>query len=190
MELSTLYHNFHRVLLNFIKSKISNEQDAEDILHDVFIKIVNNIDRVSDKEKLKSWIYSITRNAIIDYYRSNVKYKTTTIDDTFNNLFTDEEYIDTSKGLECCLTNFIQQLPDDYRNIIIDVELNNIKQKDLTDKYNLAYSSVRSKVQRGREKLKKLLVDCCDIKWDSRGNIIEVDSRSTCHANNSTSCKN
>ncbi len=180
MELTAIYNRFYHVLLGFIKSKVSNEQDAEDILQNVFIKIFTNIDKVSNKEKLQSWIYTVARNAIIDYYRTHSKNKTTSIEDDFSDSFTDEEYIDTTKGLECCLLEFINELPDDYRNIIIDVELKNIKQKDLTEKYNLAYSSIRSRVQRGREKIKGHLLACCDIKWDNRGNILEVSSHNTC----------
>ena len=74
----------------------------------------------------------------------------------------------------------MNKLPDEYREIIIDVELNGVKQKDLAAKYDLAYPSIRSRVQRGREKLKQVLLDCCHIQWDNRGNILEVKSKPAC----------
>ena len=180
MELATIYTEFHKVLLGFIKSKVNNHEDAEDILQNVFIKVAGGLGDLNKKEKLHSWIYSITRNSIIDYYRSSTNKKSISFEEDTAKGFTNEDYIDTTKGLDCCLIDIVNQLPDEYRDIIIDVEINGIKQKDLVEKYQLAYPSIRSRIQRGREKLKQLLLDCCNIQWDTRGNILEVRSKSAC----------
>ena len=44
---------------------------TEDILQDVFIKIHLKIDTLKDESKIKPWLYQITRNRIMDYYRQN-----------------------------------------------------------------------------------------------------------------------
>ncbi len=187
MEIATIYKDFHQVLLGFIKSKVSNQQDAEDILQDVFVKVATGLGSLGRKEKLQSWIYAIARNAIIDYYRVNAKKGNVTMEDDFSDQFTEEEYNDTTKGLDCCLMNFVRQLPEEYRDIIIDVEFNGIKQKDLSAKYDLAYPTLRSRVQRGRERLKQILLECCHIQWDRRGNILNVESRPACTSNDGCS---
>lgn len=190
MELATIYTDFHKVLLGFIKSKVNNHQDAEDILQNVFVKVATGVDDLNRREKLQSWIYTIARNSIVDYYRSNTTKKSIAIEDDILESFSDDEYNDTTKGLDCCLINFVDQLPEEYRNVILDVEMNGLKQKDLTEKYGLAYSSIRSRVQRGRDKLKQLLLECCNIQWDTRGNILDVQSRSRCNSDDDKSCKN
>jgi RNA polymerase sigma-70 factor (ECF subfamily) len=76
----------------------------------------------------------------------------------------------------------ISLLPDQYRDIVVDAELKGLKQKELADKYNMPYSSMRSRVQRGRERLKQLFYNCCHIETDKRGNVIEAQSRSGCDA--------
>lgn len=174
MELAAIYTEFHQVLLRFIKSKVKNHHDAEDILQNVFIKIASGVNDLERKEKLQSWVFAIARNAIADYYRSSITKKNLPLDDNSTDNFAEEVYNDTTKGLDCCLINFVNQLPVEYRNIIIDVEMKGIKQKDLVEKYQLAYPSIRSRVQRGRERLKQILLDCCDIKSDNRGNILDV----------------
>ena len=83
----------------------------------------------------------------------------------------------------------MNQLPGEYRDIIIDVEMKGMKQKDLVEKYGLAYSSIRSRVQRGREKLKQILLECCHIEWDNRGNILDVTSRAACEKEETGDCK-
>lgn len=181
MELAAIYTEFHRVLLAFIKGRVNHHQDAEDILQNVFIKLSSGISSLERKEKLQSWIYTIARNSIIDYYRSRSNKNGSYSVDAFDeDNFTEEEYNDTTKGLDCCLTNFVMQLPEEYRNIIIDVEIKGMKQKELGEMYNLAYPSIRSRVQRGREKLKQILLECCHVKSDNRGNVLEVVAKTKC----------
>src|SRR3990170_4532206 len=188
MELAAIYTQFHQVLFGFVKSKVNNHQDAEDIVQNIFITVANGVNDLNRKEKLQSWIYAIARNSIIDYYRTTHK-KNYSLEEDIAENFTSEEYNDTTKGLDCCLIDFVNQLPDEYRDIIIDVEMKGIKQKDLAEKYNLAYPSIRSRVQRGREKLKQILLNCCHIEWDNRGNILDVVSRPACEKEESGQCK-
>jgi RNA polymerase sigma-70 factor (ECF subfamily) len=189
MELASIYSQFHQILFGFIKSKVNNYQDAEDILQNVFIKIASGLSGLEREEKLQNWIYTIARNSIIDYYRTEKNKQAFSLESQIEETFTELEYNDTTKGLDGCLRGLLNQLPEDYRNIMIDVEMKGIKQKDLAEKYNLAYPSIRSRVQRGREKLKQLLLDCCHIKWDSRGNILDVASRPNCEKDPSGDCK-
>lgn len=56
-------------LLNFIRSKVSNLEDAEDILQDVLYQFVNGYDTIESIEKATSWLFSVARNKIIDLYR-------------------------------------------------------------------------------------------------------------------------
>jgi RNA polymerase sigma-70 factor (ECF subfamily) len=174
MEINTIHSQFHNILRNYIVARVNNRDDAADILQEVFIKIASNLHSLTGDEKLKSWIFTITKNAIIDYYRKNATNRTTSMtENTMDNMHIETDF-DATKGLEKCLEGFIQRLPEEYRDIIIDSEIKGIKQKDLIEKYNLAYPSVRSRVQRGRSRLKDMLLACCKVELDSRGSVLEV----------------
>ena len=105
--------------------------------------------------------------------------KKVAIEDEVDHLF-DSDDPDPTKGLDQCMQTMIGLLPDDYRSIIIDSEINGIKQKDLAEKYGMAYPSMRSRIQRGRERLKQLFYNCCHIETDKHGNIIEAQGRTDC----------
>jgi RNA polymerase sigma-70 factor, ECF subfamily len=188
MEINRIHSEFHNLLHNFIASRLRNKEDADDILQEVFIKIAAKINSLENGEKLKSWIFSITRNTIIDYYRKNSRNKTSDINENILEIIPEEQEADSTKGLDTCLTGFIEKLPSDYRDIIIDSELKGIKQKDLAEKYDLAYSSVRSRVQRGRGRLKEMLLQCCKIETDMLGNILEATSRNPKENNCGKNC--
>lgn len=180
MEVAGIYTQFYSSLLSFIRSKIKLKEDAEDILQNVFVKISTNVDKLADEEKIQSWVYTITRNAIIDYYRVNAKAKQVSVDEAMEDSLSEQETIDSTKGLDHCMTGMINLLPEEYRDIIIDSEIKGIKQKDLAEKYSMAYPSMRSRVQRGRERLKQLFYNCCHIETDRLGNVLEAQSRNDC----------
>jgi RNA polymerase sigma-70 factor (ECF subfamily) len=181
MEVAGIYTQFHNSLLSFIRSKIKSREDAEDILQNVFIKISANVNGLADEEKLQSWIFTITRNAIIDYYRAHASKKSVSIEEDQEENMLDDIQTDPTKGLDQCINTMINLLPDEYKSIIIDSELKGIKQKDMAEKYGMAYPSMRSRVQRGRERLKQLLYNCCHIETDRHGNVLEARGRTDCN---------
>jgi RNA polymerase sigma factor (sigma-70 family) len=56
-------------LLGFIRSRVSNTEEAEDILQDVFYQFVAGFDGIESIDRITSWLYSVARNKIIDRYR-------------------------------------------------------------------------------------------------------------------------
>ncbi len=174
MEITNIHQQFHDSLQRYILSKVGKKEDAEDILQEVFIKISLKKDSISNQEKIQNWIFTIARNAVIDYYRKSSGKQNLGYTDTHSEDIAHENDPDATKGLETCLESFIEKLPEEYRDIIIDSELKNIRQKELALKYNMAYPSLRSRVQRGRERLKKMFVNCCVIELDKRGNVLDA----------------
>lgn len=180
MEVGIVYTQFRQSLLNYIRSKIHSTEDAKDILQNVFAKISMNVSALGEKENIQHWLFIVTRNAIIDYYRVHTAKQNLLLDESAAAYTAEEELHDTTQGLDQCLNNMIELLPDDYRSIVKDSELKGIKQKDLAKKYNMPYSSLRSRVQRGRERLKELFHDCCYIETDARGNVLESRPKTSC----------
>lgn len=184
MEINKIHNQFNIVLHNYIKARVNDSDDAADILQEVFIKIASKLDSLIEGEKLKSWIFSITRNTIIDYYRKKGNTKIFELTERMTDKMIEEQNFDAIQGLDGCLRSFIQQLPDEYREIIIDSEINGDKQIDLVGKYGLAYPTIRSRIQRGRSRLKEMLLNCCKIDVDSRGNVMNVTSKKECGSRN------
>lgn len=56
-------------LLAFIRNRVADRQDAEDILQDVFVQFVNGYQAIESLEKATSWLFQVARNKIIDKYR-------------------------------------------------------------------------------------------------------------------------
>lgn len=165
----------YQSLLHFVKKRVNNQHDAEDLTQEVFLKLAKS--DLGSIQNVKSWIYAIARNTITDYYRK----KKIPVDniDTFD-LVIEEAGKSVVEELSCCIERYVDQLPDDYRAIIRLSELENVPQKEIAIQLNMNYATVRSKVQRGRKKLKVIFGECCTFKQGGRGSILEYTNRDSC----------
>jgi RNA polymerase sigma-70 factor (ECF subfamily) len=168
----SIWDEFSIPLKAFIKKHINNDQDVEDVLQTIFLKIHNNIDNLAKIDKEKNWIYTITRNTIYDFYRSQKHelYIDNLSEDTFCN---QQEEDSLNYEMAQCLKNMIQYLPDKYKQALILTEFENLTQRDLARQLGLSISGAKSRVQRGRAMLKEMILNCCSIEQDHRGNIID-----------------
>ncbi len=56
-------------LLRFIRSRVSEPEDAEDILQDIFVQALRNLNALQAVDNLLGWLYTAARNRIVDWYR-------------------------------------------------------------------------------------------------------------------------
>lgn len=70
-EFEQIYARFKDKVARYIYGKIPNEHDAEDLISDVFVKVFKGFSGFDEtKASLSTWIYRITQNTVIDYYRT------------------------------------------------------------------------------------------------------------------------
>ncbi|WP_438446534.1 RNA polymerase sigma factor SigZ [Gorillibacterium sp. sgz5001074] len=187
MEMETLWGAFHEPLKAFITRRVSNEQEAEDILQDVFLKIFTKMDSLRDEESLKPWIYQITRHSIIDNYRKRKPVGDQLLHDLPEFIESNESNLNME--LSACLRPMIQQLPDKYREAIELTELEGLSQVELSQKLGISFSGAKSRVQRGRQKLKDIISACCHLELDRYGNVLEIESKDASPKCNSCGCQ-
>jgi len=175
--LESIWKKFNRELYNFILSKVKDRDSAKDILQETFIKIQKNIHTLKDDKSLKFWIYRITYNSIIDYFRG--KNNLNEYDKNCENTPQPEpeDSNENNSKLSECVVPFINQLPLIYKEALTLTEFENYSQLELADHLGISYSGAKSRVQRAKVKLKELFEDCCNISYDKYGNIIEFHSR-------------
>ncbi len=170
-----LYRDLHGRLRAFIRSRVRDDQAADDILHDVFLKIHLRIDQLRSSDRIESWLYSITRNAIADHQKKRVE---TDLD--VEQLAQDAEAGDAYHKLGLSLQAMIDRLPDTYRDAIRKTELENLSQRELAQTLGISFSGAKSRVQRGREMLKELLLECCHFDFDHLGSLIDYQPHACC----------
>lgn len=169
-----IWQEYHHKLHGFIQSRVGDTSLADDILQDVFARIHSRIDSLRDSGKIQSWIYQITRNAIIDFYRS--RKMTEELPESLSNIEMDTNE-KTRKEISNWLLPMIKSLPDIYQQALTLSEIEGLPQKEVAKKLGLSLPGAKARIQRGRVLLKKTLVDCCSYKFDRKGNVIDYESK-------------
>ncbi|MDA8226295.1 MAG: sigma factor-like helix-turn-helix DNA-binding protein [Desulfitobacterium hafniense] len=73
----------------------------------------------------------------------------------------------------------VDSLPETYKQAILLTEFQNMTQKELSEKLGISISGAKSRVQRGRKMLKEMLLGCCQLEVDRRGNIIDYQHKNS-----------
>ncbi|MCS3801586.1 RNA polymerase sigma factor SigZ [Niastella sp. OAS944] len=170
-QIQEIWTDLYQELKKFILSKVKDINATEDILQDVFVKFQLNIHTLTDCTKLTAWVYQITRNTIADHYRK------TNLDVKIDGFDLAEQHIEEPlyHSLSNCINQKINMLPDKYQQAILLTYLNDYSQLELAEKLNISYSGAKTRVQRGREKLKDLILDCPNVETDNKGNLIAYE---------------
>jgi RNA polymerase sigma-70 factor, ECF subfamily len=157
-------------LKQFILKRVSDQSIADDVLQEVFFKIHARIHTLKDIRKLQGWIYRITRNTIIDYYRC--KKTMAQLPETVRELDS-EETNGVIEEIIPCIEAMVEELPAKYRQALKMTVYTGLTQKQMGEELGISVAGAKSRVQRAREKLKTELLDCCHIELDTLGKIID-----------------
>ena len=173
------WKDIHKELDSFIQKRIRNPEDISDLRQEICLRIHNNIDSLLKTEKIKSWIYQIARNAIIDFYRKQ-KPMAVPIEKMTLPVDTEEEQ-DIEKEVAGWLPDFIKTLPQRYQDPIRLTEMEGLTQQQMSRKLGLKLATAKSRVQRGRRLIQKMLLDCCRLEFDRRGRIVSYHKKKKVH---------
>jgi RNA polymerase sigma-70 factor (ECF subfamily) len=184
-----IWLEFGNRLRAFIARRVDSEADADDILQEVFLRIHQHASSVEHRERLVSWLFQVTRNAIADYYRAPRRRERPAgaPDDLEREeiralVGVEVIHADSSavrRELAACLGPMIGQLPPLYREAVRLVDLEGLPQREAAARTGITLSGMKSRVQRGRQALKAILHACCQIERDAGGRVSDYQPRGT-----------
>lgn len=169
-----VWQEYHSKLRAFIKSRVSDDAATDDILQNVFLKIHTRLASLKDVTKLQSWLYQITRNAVIDHYRLQ-KPAVELPDQLLQSEPDPGEKV--TQELADCLQPMIQRLPETYREAVVLSEIKGLTQKEVARMQGISLSGTKSRIQRGRALLKEMLADCCRLEFDHKGRLSDYERK-------------
>jgi len=169
-----VWKEYHSKLLAFIAKRVDDHSVAEDILQNVFEKIHSRMDSLHEAEKLESWLYQITRNAVIDHYRTPKL--SVDLPEWLSQPQADLS-VQARQELEACLRPMIEQSPAKYRDALVLSELEGKTQLEVSKEQKISLSGAKSRVQRGRSLLKGMMFECCQFEFDHKGRVVDYNTK-------------
>ena len=150
-DFETLYNRYGEMLFRVCFSMLRSREDAEDAVHDVFLKYFTNPKSFNDQEHEKAWFIRVTTNYCKDVMRKRTVRSTVGLDE-ISEL---EDYgIEKDSGE---VLNSIFALPEKYRTVFVLHYLEQISVADIAKSLGLSASAVKMRLSRGRDILKEKL---------------------------------
>ena len=155
----SFWHEYKSRLHSYIMYRVQDKHAADDILQEVFLKAHTNLQTVRTPGNIQSWLFRIAKNVIVDHYRSQKPW--VEIPEYVAAAEAERNYV---AELATCLQPLIDELPEIYRSALMLSEIKELPQKEVAARLGISLSAAKARVQRGREKLRWRVVDCCDIE--------------------------
>jgi RNA polymerase sigma-70 factor (ECF subfamily) len=160
-DFERMYEDYFPKVYNFIFYRLLHKQDSEDLVSEVFLKVARNIFTFdAQKASLNTWIFTIARNTLTDYFRRR---KTNASLDNCGDAFLGIDFAEQFEAIENdnrkSVYKALMQLDDRSRQIMAlkyFAELNNREISRLT---GINESTVSTICLRGREKMRKYLLE-------------------------------
>lgn len=146
-KIEELVEEYSDMVMQIAYQNSFNKSDAEDITQEVFIKLINNLEKLETKEHIKSWLIRVTINLSKDYNKSFWRKNTCEISDELN--YFDEETKE--------ILNELVKLKPAYRNIIYLYYYQQYKINEIADLLKMNVNTVSSSLTRARKQLKDIL---------------------------------
>lgn len=166
-----------------LRAYIGRRVDAnlvDDVFGEIVLRVAEHQDSFDKADNSLAWLYRVASNVITDHYRRRgveqhaLRYIRD--DASATNLHeTDDNYAEMAE----CLQAMIESLPDDYRQALELTDLNGVTQNRAAEQLGISVSGMKSRVQRGREKLKQILNRCCQFEVNARGEVVDMTQRDT-----------
>lgn len=168
----------------FIRRRVASEPDADDVLQDVLLRMHRGLPGLHDEDRLGPWMYRIARTTIVDHVRGRQRHPVAAASDATGDVAVEEppdpfaeEDGAVAREVAQYVAAFVAHLPSPYREAITLTELEGRTQREAAQMLGISLSGAKSRVQRGRAKLRAMLEACCEIAVDARGRVIACEPR-------------
>ena len=148
-----IYDQYSGKVMGYIAARVQRRADAEDLCADVFEKAYKKIDAYDEsKASLSTWIFTITRNTVIDYFRRNK-----VMDEPDENIAAEGEIDDNLLTQETLseLAAALNKLPEDLQDIIVLAYYDGKPLTEIAMMMRMSYGAVKLRHQKALGLLKK-----------------------------------
>lgn len=163
-DMEEVYSTYFPPVYNYVFYKLLNRENTEDVVSQVFMKVCSHLSGFDpERASLRTWIFRITDNALIDFYRR--QRPGVSFDNEENGLdrvlsvHFDEQYDRQIAPLRQAVLSALRQLPERDRTFIYYKYYLNITNREIARQMNMNENTVSAIMARARQKLRGILAD-------------------------------
>lgn len=159
---------YERKVYNYALRSTGNEQDAMDITQEVFLRVFRSLSGFKEESSFSTWLYRITFNICIDFSRKNAKRNENSLSldgeaaDGKELELPDERHAPETaydrKELREEIAGAILRLSEQHREVLVMREISGLSYAEIAEVLELEEGTVKSRIARARENLRKIIV--------------------------------
>jgi len=164
--IEVLINRHRRKVYTYILMTIKNQQLAEDLFQETFIKVIQSLrgGKYKDNGKFLSWVIRIAHNLIIDHFRKEKQMNAISNDDTEVDLFNSKKLSDDnieeliiSSQIRSDIRTLINELPDDQREVVLLRHYGGLSFKEIADQTDVSINTALGRMRYALINLRKLI---------------------------------
>ena len=152
-------------LLGFLRHHLGDPHRAEDLLQEIFVKVMRQGQGFCEVEQPRAWLFQVARNSLIDDVRR--QRSSVPLDEKLEAPAPDEG--SPVDALADCIERSLPQLDSADQDVLRRCDLDGWRQKDYADRNGLTLSATKARLRRARARLRALLIERCGVRFDDRG---------------------
>jgi len=164
--LMTVWTRHEAELRAWLRGRLGNSQDTEDMLQDLFLKVLRQDKKFCELGNSRAWLFEVARNALAD--RLRLEKDQVELPDDLAAERDEPLPIDT---LAQCLPRALAELSEDDRDALSLCDLAGMNQADYAKLRGLSLPGAKSRVQRARKRLRQHLTGVCQVRFDETGRV-------------------
>lgn len=158
---SVLYDNYAPTLLGIICKVVKNNDDAENLLQDTFVKVWRNIEHYdASKGRLFTWLLNIARNTAINFLRSQRSIEFTDIQTLADGVYMERSSLTDAINVgHIGVSDSVSRLDPKLRQMIDLIYFEGYTQQEVADNLNMPLGTVKTRTRMALQQLKNLFSD-------------------------------
>lgn len=172
---TAVWAEFAAPLRSFVARRVPPGIEPDDVVQEVFLRVVRHLPSLREAERLEAWLYQIARNALRDAVRARRRRdgRAGPLDEDVPADPPTEDVRAAEAELAPCLAPMVARLAEPYKSAIELTSLQGLTQAAAARHAGVSVSGMKSRVQRARGQLKEMLLRCCEVAVDARGGVAD-----------------
>ena len=176
---SAAWSHFLARLHSYVGARVE-PVSRDDVVGDILLRLVRHQDKLAAAREPMAWVTRVAANGVIDHRRRRASERRAL--EAFG-AEPDAKDVDSPSDngaateFAACVAPLIEGLSEPYRDALKLVDIDGLAQREAAERLGLSLSGAKSRVQRGRIKLKQNLLRCCAIELDRRGEVLAYHPR-------------
>ncbi|HTF89395.1 MAG TPA: sigma-70 family RNA polymerase sigma factor [Planctomycetota bacterium] len=167
-------------LTGFFRRRVIDEHAVEDLVAETFLRVHEGLDSLREEERIEAWVFRVARNVLADHRRRGTGAE---LDEPELVASREPQKENFNEEVNSWLLGYLaQELPPDQREAVELADVQGLTHPAIAERLGLSLSATKSRVQRGRARLRELVGACCHVEFDKHQNVVGYRRRgaSTC----------